>query len=209
MDQPRLIDPQSNHFVKKDRLALQPIFSNQAWALFVLLLWVGGQAIPKHCWIWLADQSVPVLASFHSLPLLASLYCGALIAISFFEAPSKFKATQASRAALLDVGRLIFFRFSRMELLFSCYLSLVALIRMRLASQGDLALTELLLASPHLPLVLAINIFEGSVLQPSLDSRARAIIRDEKSLPSSPITHAIYVLLELVKVVLLTHFCFF
>lgn len=188
----RVIAANSQHYIAAERLAILNAFSNRGLALVVGLLGLAWHVAER----WLSWQVAAEWRLSEQLQKsLGLLYCGAILAISFFEAPTKFKATQASRASLLDVGRLIFCRFGRVELLLSLVL--------QLGPAGD----DLLHSLPLL--VLAVNVMEGVFLQPGLDARARAIILDQTTLPSSLFLHLVYVLLEALKVLCLLVFAFF
>ena len=201
----RVIPPDSQHYISPQKLALLPIFSNAGLGVVILLVWVlctllNSAAMVPGGWLgFVPKERLEVL--LRPSPLLqgyvATIYIGALLAISFFEAPTKFRATQASRASLLDVGRLIFARLGRLELCVSLFLGLGCSFD---AFHWELDCLRVL--------VLLINVFQSVALQPLLDKRARAIILDEKKLPSSPVMHALYVVLEVIKVVILITFTY-
>jgi len=125
-----------------------------------------------------------------ALCLLAALWCGAVIGVSFIATPVKFSAPSLDLAVALDVGRTTFAAFSRIE-----WGAAVALLLLTLTA-GPTA-RALVLAG-----VLAVTLAaQGFWLLPILDARVAAIIAGTP-LPSSW-HHTAYGALELLKVALL------
>ena len=120
---------------------------------------------------------------------------GLTAGISLLEAPVKFTAPALSRAAALDVGRVVFAALNKVEL-FALILTRVlvrtaGLARYLLAPAGALAL---------------IVIAQSAWLLPELSRRSRQIVSGVEP-PDSP-AHAIYAVLELTKLALLLYLGF-
>ena len=127
-----------------------------------------------------------------SLPLKLSIFIsliwvGMILGISFLEAPVKFQAPSVTLQIGLDIGRLVFEVFNKVEITFA----LVLLVSVILYRPGAKRVLPFIIAA----VVLA---FESIWLLPVLDERAAAIIAGQTPPPSSH--HTIYVVLELIKV---------
>src|SRR3989338_3097920 len=130
MKKPRIIQPSSQHYVEEEKLKVLKPFSNRKLgvALVVVMTGIGWALVSETGGKWLQDVHRAENAPAWLRPLIQTVsYCwaGAVLAISFFEAPTKFTTTQASRASLLDVGRTIFFKFGRLELCFVSALNML------------------------------------------------------------------------------------
>eukprot|EP00698_Gefionella_okellyi_P024503 TRINITY_DN866_c0_g1_i1.p1 TRINITY_DN866_c0_g1~~TRINITY_DN866_c0_g1_i1.p1 ORF type:complete len:143 (-),score=10.07 TRINITY_DN866_c0_g1_i1:743-1171(-) len=117
------------------------------------------------------------------LLLLAAVWAGIVLGISFLEAWVKFRAKTLTRPVGLDVGRTVFKALNRVEL---C-LSFAAFVLLLLAN------------CPEMILPIAIVLIQTFSLQPVLFKRAQDII-DGKHVASRPILHIVYVGSEFVKV---------
>ncbi|MES1907528.1 MAG: hypothetical protein MHM6MM_000631 [Cercozoa sp. M6MM] len=88
-------------------------------ALALLIGWVGTSVMQyRQPPAEVMAMSIPTNASLF-LPVLALLWCGIVLGISFLEAPAKFKSKHASREALIDVGRTVFAALHRVEVVLS------------------------------------------------------------------------------------------
>lgn len=120
----------------------------------------------------------------------AFVWLGMVLAISFIEAPLKFRAPGITLPLGLGIGRLVFRALNTCEAVFAAgLLAGAALGRSRaagLALAGALA---------------AVLLVQTMGLRPGLDRRARAIIAGADRTPSRG--HVAYVGLEVVKVLLL------
>jgi len=144
------------------------------------------------------DDSLPSYSSklHFLLASLCTLWCGHVLAISFMEAPAKFSAETLPRDIAVDVGRTVFAFLNKVELaLATC----VILVYTRIQT----GITPWECCSALFP--VALLILQVVWLQPSLDKRACAIINGRPPVGMS-VTHPIYVIFEVLKVVsLLTH----
>ncbi|MFJ2952875.1 hypothetical protein ACIO8H_35475 [Streptomyces sp. NPDC087226] len=116
----------------------------------------------------------------------ASLCCvwiGAVVAVSFLEAPLKFRAPGITLPLGLSVGRLVFRALTRLETV------LLVLAAAAAAAHGPAALALLPAAA-----VLAVQML---VLRPRLDARALGIISGRTPPPSR--LHVLYVIGEVLK----------
>lgn len=124
--------------------------------------------------------------------LVALVWAGLVIGISFVEAPTKFTAPTLTRAVALDVGRVVFAMSHRVQLVLAGILAAAALAARREQSTGELALVATLIA------LFAVQLFG---VQPRLDVRTVRILAGE-TLPGSHL-HTAYVVADLVKLSLL------
>jgi hypothetical protein len=120
------------------------------------------------------------------------VWLGAVLAISFLEAPVKFRAPGITVALGLGIGRLVFRALNIAE----CVLALVLTLAMIPARPGVSSSAWALLAAGWAVLVAQIV-----GLRPVLDRRARRLLAGE-SVPRSRL-HAAFVGAEVVKVVVL------
>ncbi|HEX2568039.1 MAG TPA: hypothetical protein VH877_00685 [Polyangia bacterium] len=117
---------------------------------------------------------------------ISLLWAGLVIGISFIEAPAKFRAPSLTRPVALDVGRHVFRASHMVQLAMAAALwPCAALAPMSLGQWLALGLGEALFFVQHLWLL------------PALDHRAQAIITGQAPADGSP--HALYVVLEVVK----------
>lgn len=137
----------------------------------------------------------PYLRLLRNPAWLCFAWFGLTAGISFLEAPVKFTAPALSREAALDVGRVVFAALNKAEL--------VALIlTLILVRASDLART---LWAPCAALALIV-IAQSAWLLPELSRRSLQIVSGVEP-PTSP-AHAIYGVLELVKLALLLYLGF-
>lgn len=118
------------------------------------------------------------------------IWMGAIIAISFMEAPLKFQAPSITLPIGLEVGRLVFGALNKME--WGFMLLMIGSFFMASASKKSLTLSILL---------LCLLLWQTFVLLPDLDQRALAII--DGDLPGPGNEHVLYVGAEITKLVLL------
>ncbi|MFI8008131.1 DUF4149 domain-containing protein [Streptomyces sp. NPDC086010] len=119
---------------------------------------------------------------------LCSVWIGAVVSISFLEAPLKFRAPGLTMPLALSVGRVVFPALIRVETV------LLVLAAGASATHGTAALALLPAAA-----VLAV---QALVIRPRLDVRALQIIAG-RTLPQSRL-HLLYVAGETIKLVALT-----
>ena len=124
------------------------------------------------------------------LAVLCLLWAGVVIGISFIEAPVKFRAPTLTRTVALDVGRTVF-HASQLVQAGLAALVLAAALFGRAARRVWLCLAAAGLA-------LAVQM---AWIFPVLDARAGAIVAGQA--PSGPNPHALYGVLEVVKVLAL------
>jgi hypothetical protein len=141
----------------------------------------------------LAGQRVRAETAVVVLAIVALVWIGALLGVSFLATPVKFLAPSLSLPAALDVGRQTFHWFTRVELVLAAAALLAALVyeRPRLASwRGAYAvlLSGLLLAAVALQILW---------LLPLLDARVEVIIQG--GMPPPARFHDAYVLIEAAK----------
>ena len=122
--------------------------------------------------------------------LAATLWLGMLIGVSFIATPVKFTAPSLSLSVALDVGRVTFGLFARIE-----WLTAAALLASVILARPGWLLLVLTLG------LAAIVVVEGSWLLPTLTARIDAVIAGAPMAPSSH--HALYVALEAAKAVCL------
>jgi hypothetical protein len=116
------------------------------------------------------------------------LWCGAVLGISFLEAPLKFRAPGITVALGVGIGRLVFRALNALEVLLALVLTVAVLV----APTVD-----------AIPLALgglwALLLWQALVVRRRLDRRA-ARVADGTGEPGSP-WHLVYIGLEVVKVV--------
>lgn len=111
--------------------------------------------------------------------LLPTLWIGLLIGISFIAAPIKFKAQSLTLPVALDVGRVTFGLFSRVEQFFAVFL-------VAIYGAFDRAFWSLILVG----LVVGLVVVQSAWVLPSLNRRAGLVISGD-IVPSSR-THMVY-----------------
>jgi len=112
-------------------------------------------------------------------------------AISFLEAPLKFRAPNITRELALGIGKLVFRALNRVELVLAAVM-LICIIATRLSTRN----IQLLFGA-----TAAILIVQTVWLLPSLSARATAVIAGEE-VPNSRL-HLVFVVCETVKILLL------
>jgi len=117
------------------------------------------------------------------------VWLGAVLAISFLEAPLKFRAPGITIPLGLSIGRLVFRALNIAELVFAALITGALIIRPYPPTVGVAALTAAAWVT------LAIQI---AGLRPPLDRRAKQLLTG-RILPHSPL-HLAYIALEIVKV---------
>lgn len=128
--------------------------------------------------------------------LLATLWLGFVLAISFMESWIKFRAPGVTLSAGLSIGSLVFRALNRVEWL----LLLASAAWFAVFKQTGAAAPALLCAGG---LLLAVQTF---YLLPKLNARAQALIAGKSVTPSR--IHLAFVASEIIKTVLLITFVF-
>lgn len=124
--------------------------------------------------------------------VITLLWLGFVCAISFVEAPLKFKAPGVELKHALSIGRLVFHALNRVELI-CCAFSWFLMLRLRVVrTRGSLVLLGLI------TVVLAVQVWG---LMPALDVRAQAVLAGE--VVASSWHHNAYIGLEFLKAALL------
>lgn len=124
------------------------------------------------------------------ITVLAAVWCGMLLGVSFLATPAKFLAPSLSLPVALDVGRYTFAIFNKAEWL----LALMLMASVLLGARTWPAICGTAIA---VLLVIAETIW----LLPELDQRVGAIITGQQPAPSN--LHDLYVVFELVKLLAL------
>jgi hypothetical protein len=122
------------------------------------------------------------------------LWCGAVLAISFLEAPLKFRAPGITVPLGLGIGVLVFRALNRVELVLAAALVAVVLAAPPGGGRG-VAATVLLV------LVCGLLLGQVCLVRPRLNRRSRRVLAGE-DLPRSRL-HLAYVAPEVVKVLAL------
>lgn len=122
--------------------------------------------------------------------ILPVFWLGMVAAISFLEAPIKFRAPGVSLAIGLGIGRKVFTALNAVELVLTLVLAASCIV----AKPDTPALTFFVLAA-------MVFIVQVAAIRPLLGKRSDRILAGE-DLPRSKI-HLVYIAFELVKVVLL------
>lgn len=136
------------------------------------------------------DRLKPYLSGLRNPAWVFFTWFGMTAAISLLEAPVKFTAPALSRAAALDVGRVVFAALNKAELV----ALIVALIVVRVAGLAP----RLWAACAGLALIVLV---QSAWLLPELAERAQLIVAGTEP-PASPV-HAIYAVLEIAKLLML------
>jgi hypothetical protein len=119
------------------------------------------------------------------------VWFGAVMAISFMEAPLKFQAPGITLPLGLGIGRLIFFTLNKIEIVLALWM-LVSLLMLRPRRRSIVYLFSV---------IVGILFLETAWLLPVLDARAEEVISGTAA-PYS-YTHIIYIVFDAVKVILL------
>ena len=125
-----------------------------------------------------------------TLSSLASIWCGAIIGVSFLATPIKFTAPLIDMKEALDLGRVTFGLFGPLELLFA-----VGLLGLVLWRRSDTRTLALVLTC------LALTLVENLSLRPLLDARVAVILAGQPA-PASAL-HTLYVISQAAKLVTL------
>lgn len=126
----------------------------------------------------------------HAISILAVLWLGLLIGVSFIATPVKFTAPTLTLPVALDVGLVTFALFSKIEWAIATLL----IVNVFVARPSRIVEVAILLAG-------LIVLFQALYLLPVLDERIAAVVAGSPQ-PSS-VHHEIYVWLEAAKVLLL------
>lgn len=118
--------------------------------------------------------------------VVAALWAGMLIGVSFIATPVKFRVQDLTRPVALEIGRVTFRLFARVEWLLALVLLIIAL------SAGT-ATWQVLLAG----LAAGLVVLQSVWLLPALNRRVGALAAGVALGPSS--THQIYAVAESVK----------
>lgn len=125
--------------------------------------------------------------------LSAFFWAGAVLSISFLEAPLKFTAPNITTELGLGIGRIVFHTLNKLEWIFevTILISLIYVKRERI---------YFILAG----LITCILLYQTILLLPQLDSRAEALLSGNPE-PAS-YHHWLYIILELIKLLSLLVF---
>ncbi|WP_103068720.1 hypothetical protein [Aquimarina sediminis] len=123
--------------------------------------------------------------------VLVFIWIGFVLAISFMEAPLKFRAPSVTTAIGVEIGIIVFNMLNKIEVVFSVFL----LSHIRYVQKTDFKLFVGLL------ILFAIVGFQSIYLLPILDGYAELVINGNSS-PSNT-EHRMYVFLEVIKLFLL------
>jgi hypothetical protein len=124
--------------------------------------------------------------------VLAFVWVGILLGVSFVATPIKFKAKTLSLPVALDVGRVTFHFLFLIEWLFAALIVVSGLV-----TWSDLSVVTVVLFAAYIAILLVQQLY----FLPRLDRRIDAIIGGEH--PEKSSLHHVYAGLEVVKVVLL------
>jgi len=127
--------------------------------------------------------------------LVPMFWLGMVVAISFMEAPLKFRAPGVTLPVGLGIGRLVFKALNTVEVLLLLVLSVACYV-----ARPDAVALTLLVA------VAAVLIIQVVVVRPPLGSRSARILAGATA-PRSRL-HWVYIVLELAKAGLLLAFAF-
>lgn len=119
------------------------------------------------------------------------IWFGMVGAISFLEAPLKFRAPNITLALGLGIGKIVFQMLNRIEIVFAL-LMLISLFFVRPATKFALYIFGA---------IFVLLILQTGWLLPLLDARAEQIIAGMTALPSY--NHLIYITFEILKFILL------
>ena len=122
--------------------------------------------------------------------ILPVFWLGMVVAISFLEAPIKFRAPGVTLAIGLGIGRKVFLALNAVELVLA-----LALLAACVAAPPDATALTLL------ALVTVVLVVQVAVVRPPLGTRSDRILAGE-NLPRSRM-HLVYIGLEVAKVALL------
>ena len=119
------------------------------------------------------------------------VWFGAVAAISFMEAPLKFRAPGITLALGLGIGQLVFFALNKIEIF------LAAMFALSLLGTRAIGRTAAVVSG----LIGLILLLETVWLLPVLDVRAEQVIRGET--PPFSNLHVVYIVFDALKLVLL------
>jgi Domain of unknown function (DUF4149) len=124
--------------------------------------------------------------------VISLLWLGFICAISFMEAPLKFKAPGVDMKQAVSIGRVVFHALNRTEWI-CCAFSWLLMMRIRtVRERGSMVM---------LGLVTALLLFQTYVLFPALDQRAALVLMGETSPPDWH--HMAYIVAEVLKAITL------
>lgn len=118
------------------------------------------------------------------------VWLGMVTAISFIEAPLKFRATGVTLPIGLSIGRLVFRALNRAE-------AVLAAIVLLAVALGGVPASVL----PAVAVAVAVLFFQLALVRPALTRRSDRVLAGEDAPRSAG--HHVYVALELVKVIAL------
>jgi hypothetical protein len=127
--------------------------------------------------------------------LVPVLWLGFVLAISFMEAPLKFRAPHTSRLAALSIGQVVFRALTRVEL--ALLAVLIAALAVAAWPAG---------ARAWLYTLAGVVAVQQLWLLPRLDRRVTAVLAG-RDVPPDPLVHRLYAAAEGLKLVLLPGLC--
>jgi hypothetical protein len=128
----------------------------------------------------------------HVAAAVAFVWLGMVLAISFLEAPLKFRAPDVTIRIGLGIGRIVFRALNACEIAFAVVVLLAVLL-------GH-ARPALLVA---VPVALVVLIGQLALVRPRLNRRSDAVLASAGDPGDRSHTHLVYVALETVKVIAL------
>lgn len=120
--------------------------------------------------------------------VITFIWFGFVAAISFMEAPVKFKAPSLTRAIGLDVGRFVFKALNRIEIIFAV-LILISILAIQYSFSAKILFA----------IILGILILQTFWLLPELTKRALSYIK--KIEPPKSKIHIVYIVSEIIKII--------
>ncbi len=144
----------------------------------------------------LIQKSAATLLLRRMLVFAALVWLGMILGVSVIATPLKFQAPSVTLETGLDIGRLVFGVFNKIEIVLAAGMGLMLLLsKQKDRSVGMLAVVWLALA------------LQTVWLLPALVDRIQMIIQGQQLPPSG--LHSIYVGLEVLKVLALAVFAFY
>lgn len=135
-----------------------------------------------------------------ALTMICLIWLGMVMGISLLETPIKFTAPslktivthEIGRAIALDIGRVVFHAFNRVEIVWS-------VLTLALILFGGLWVRLPRASKALFPTIWAIVAFQSVVLVPALAARAQLVLHNQP-LPPAPY-HMLYTGTELIKLI--------
>lgn len=126
----------------------------------------------------------------HLAAAVAFVWLGMVLAISFIEAPLKFRAPGVTIRLGLGIGRLVFRALNTVE----AVLAVAVLITVLLGQPGAAPIVAM-------AVVLVMLAVQLAVVRPRLNRRSDAVLAGDGDVGPRSHAHVVYVVLETIKVV--------